>query len=262
MLSYAEKEIQPVPEGRARSMLLFFYVIDLLQRHGIEFYVKGGILLQYQLGEHARPTYDIDLLVPGDADEFYEKANAVLSSQEGPLTFEIKLYRKTLASASYYHNTFSMDLFVYLKRKRIDVYTFEGIYGDAYLFVNPVTYKGPDIIREGFTYLGVPIECILAEKILAITSELPRPYKHLVDVYSLISTNINVATVKQYLDYILGKAETMRNSLGLSKSDYVYQITDSKQFTDSYFFETLQAGYTLGELEMRAKVNAWLKANI
>jgi hypothetical protein len=49
------------------------------------FLVKGGTLLLYRLNTVTRPTKDVDGMVRGDLDEFFEKLDEVLEDPWGPL---------------------------------------------------------------------------------------------------------------------------------------------------------------------------------
>lgn len=262
LLSYAEKEINPIPEGRARSLLLFFYLINLFKNKGLNFYVKGGVILQYYLKENARATNDLDIIIPGDSDIFYEEVKKILSSEQGELTFEVKHYSKSPASDIYYYDSFSMDIVIYHNQEKLESIVFEGIYGDIFNKIKPETYKGPEVIAKDFHYLGVPLEYIFAEKILAITSELARPYKHLVDAYSLLNIDINIKLLKECLDIILEKENKTRKELGKDITKYVYQIPKDKEFKGSYIFTALQAGYNLDEDTLKEAINAWLGENL
>ncbi|MBC2681410.1 hypothetical protein GSS87_03190 [Corynebacterium sp. 4HC-13] len=53
---------------------------------GAYFLLKGGTLLQHRLNATARATKDVDGLIRGDMDAFFEALEKVLDEQWGPLT--------------------------------------------------------------------------------------------------------------------------------------------------------------------------------
>ena len=258
LLEKVEEDISPSPKGRAKRLMLFFYIIDILRSSGAPFYVKGGLVLQYYLKEHARSTNDIDILIGMDPDEFYNFIKKAFKNNIYGLDIKIANYEKREADSKYYFPTFSMDLLVSYLGKEIDTISLEGIYGDLFNKVSPKEYKGPSIIKEDYTFLGVSIEYMFADKILSITSELDRPYKHLVDAYSISQVEINMDELKKYLNIILSFENITREKLGISINEYKYEIKPNKKFTRSYFIPMIQAGYTLLFEEMVQSMNRYL----
>lgn len=258
-LRRAEEEISPSPKGRAQKLVLFFLVIRELAKRGIPFYVKGGTILQYHLGEHARANHDLDIIVPGDSDPFFLEAKKALEGLEGDISFTLDEYRKKPAYETFFYNTFSARISVYHEGELIERFIFEGIYGDVYGNIEPVSYEGPSFIEKGFRFLGVPVEYIFAEKILAVTSELARPYKHLVDAYSLAKIDTDVSLLKKYLNIILKEESKARKKYGYPVDEYHYEIKHDKEFTGSYVLAILQSGYQEDEEDVVAFLNAWMK---
>ena len=222
MLDKVEEQLSPAPRERAKRLILFFYVIDILKSNNIPFYVKGGLILQYYLKDHARNTNDIDLLIPNDVDDFYKRVQEAFNNNAYGLEIKATRFEKKEADESYYFPTFYMLLSISIEGKKIDDISLEGIYGDLYNKVSPKEYPGPSIIKEGFSFLGVPIEYIFAEKLLAVTSELARPYKHLVDAYSICHITIDVKELKKYLDIILSFENNVRERYGIPIDNYTY----------------------------------------
>ena len=261
MLQYVEGELSPSPKGRAKKLLLFFIVINELMKKSIPFYVKGGTILQYSLAEHARATNDLDVVVPGDSDSFFEKAKIALEAYRGEIRFEVKDYLKKPFYDKYFYSTFSFQIDVFHEGEMIENFILEGIYGDVFEKIDPLLYKGPSIIEDDFAFLGVPIEYIFAEKILAITSELTRPIKHLVDAYSLSKTDIDIVLLKRYLSVILEEEKKARKKFGYSCDGYRYAIQPNKQFLGNYVFLILQSGYNEDKDDVVAYLNNWMKEN-
>ena len=261
-LTKVEEDISPSPKDRAKRLMLFFYLIDILQSNNIPFYVKGGVILQYYLEDHARDTNDIDLLIPMDADIFYSSIKKAFENNEYGLTIKVKHYSKKEAEETYYFPTFSMLLSISLGEEDIDTILLEGTYGDLFSKVTPKEYRGPSIIKDNFSFLGVSLECVFADKILTITSELARPYKHLVDAYSISQINVNIKELRRYLDIILAFENKMRNKLGINIDDYRYEITSEKKFTHNYYFPLIQSGYIIEFNDMVEHLNQYMHRNL
>ena len=255
VLSYVEEKVNSAPSGRAKNLALFLMVINILNKAGLSFYVKGGIVMQYYLGDHSRPSNDIDVVIKEDVDTFYEKVKIVLDSCQGELSFKITGHHKTPASEKYLYDSFNIIFHAYYQEQDLGLILFEGVYGDIFDKIKPVTYKGPSFIEEGFTFKGVPIEYVFAEKILAVTSELPRPYKHLVDAYSISKIEVDLNELKRYLLLILEIENIARERFGMNVFIYKYIIRPNKVFTRSYFFTALQAGYSINEQTMIDELN-------
>ena len=261
-LDKVEEDIAPAPRGRAKRLMLFFYLIDILQSNVIPFYVKGGLILQYYLKDHARPTNDIDILTPSSADEFYERAQKAFKNNAYGLDLTIIRFSKREADENYYFPTFGMLVSVSVEGKEIDVISLEGRNTDLFFEVTPKKYEGPSIVKEGFTFLGVPLEYAFAEKILAVTSELERPCKHLVDAYSISQIEIDIDELKRYLAVILSYENITREKLGIQTGQYKFQIKPDKRFTHGYYFPMVQAGLTLTFEEMIQSVNQYMLTHL
>lgn len=258
MLDIVEEAISPSPRDRAKRLMLFFYLIDILKTNDIPFYVKGGLILQYYLQDHARNTDDIDLLIPNDVDEFYKRARRAFENNEYGLNIKIISFEKREADESYYFPTFHMCLSISMEGEEVGVISLEGIYGELFSEVSPKEYTGPSIIKEDFSFLGVPLEHIFADKLLAVTSELARPYKHLIDAYSISQINVDINELKKYLKSILSFENITREKVGVSPNEYKYEIKSDKKFTQSYLFPMIQAGYTITFKEMIQTLNQYM----
>lgn len=258
-LQSVEERLSPSPNGRAKKLMLFFIIINELNKVNIPFYVKGGTILQYYLDDHARATNDLDVIVPGDSDSFFENTKRALEAYDKDIIFEVKEYIKKPAYDKYFYNTFSFKIYVYHEKEMIDSFILEGIYGDVFEKINPVSYDGPSIIEENFAYLGVRVEYIFAEKILAITSELERPIKHLVDAYSLSKIDINIDLLKYYLEVILEEEKKARIKYSYPLDKYKYVIKSDKNFIGNYVFTILQSGYNEDKDDVVNYLNDWMK---
>ncbi len=91
--------------------------------------------------------------------------------------------------------------------------------------IKPEIYKVNDI-----SFKGVPIEYLAATKILAVTSEVERPFKHLADTYTISSIEtllINKQQIKKYLDIINDNENKVRKTLNTPTHCLSYSICHS-----------------------------------
>lgn len=117
-------------------------------------------------------------------------------------------------------------------------------------------------MKEDFTFLRAPLEYAFADKILAITSELKRPYKHLVDAYSISQLEVDIDELKKYLAVILSLENATRQNPGMQIDGYQYEIKPNKQFSHGYYFPLIQAGLNLNAGEMIQRMNQYMSAHL
>lgn len=261
-LDKAEEDISPAPSGRAKRLMLFFYLIDILQSNGAPFYVKGGLVLQYYLEDHARPANDLDILIPPDVDAFYRQAEEAFRNNAYGLDISIARFSKEEADENFCFPTFAMLVSISMEGRKIDEISLEGISGDLFYELSPKEYEGPSIVKERFTFLGVPLEHAFADKIHAITSELNRPYKHLIDAYSISQVEVDICALKKYLAAILSYENAAREKLGMQVGGYQFEIKPGKQFSHGYLFPLIQAGLTLDAEEMIQRMNQYMSTHL
>ena len=263
VVTYSEEKIKSSPSGRVAQLALLFYCLKILIDTGIPFYVKGGIIQHFYLKEECRPTYDLDIIIPSDSDILIKELEERLNALHDTLSFVVKKYRKNPPHEGYFYETFNAEITIKNGEEDFSKMSIDGIINPSiFNSISPLEYEIPEIIAPNLTFKGVPIEYVLAEKITAITNELARPYKHLVDVYSLIKLDINIPLLKKYLQMILNNDNEVRSKLNNESTHYVYQIKEDKEFVGSYLFTALQAGYVVSLKEMIDTVNKWLTNNI
>ena len=261
VFNFAEEKINASPSGRSKHLALLFYLINKLKEAGLSFYVKGGLISQYYLKDKARPTKDLDIIIPGDINGFYQSLEKFLNKDKGPLTFKISDFSIDPSDEKYYYDIFNIEIDVLYKNEKHDQLVIDGIASPIFKEIEPVQYKGPAIITPDFEFNGVPIEYVAAEKIIAVTNELKRPYKHLVDLYSLIHTDLDIKLTKKFVKLINEHDNQMRVKLNKpTRNDYL--IKDDKVFADNYLFPLLQAGYQIDLSEMKKEINHWLENNL
>ena len=258
-ISYAEERINSSPKGRVTELALLFYLISILNDIGLAYFVKGGVILNYYLKDKVRPTHDLDIIIDQDPDLFFKEIKNYLSKINNIKIIE---YIKTPADHIYYYDTFSIELEVSINGEKIKT-SIDGIYNhDIYQSVDTITYNGPEFIKDNLQFQGVHIEYVLAEKIMAISNELLRPFKHLVDVYSLIHTDIDTKLLNNYLSLVKENDDKVRKNLNIDINDFSYQIKENKPFVGNFTFTALQSGQIISLNEMIDAVNKWLEINI
>ena len=260
-ISLAEEKISSSPKGRTKILASLLYLIRLMKDAGLPFYVKGGVVLHYYLKKQTRPTRDLDILIREDLEAFLPRLEKAFASQSGGWTLKIGRFSKKETDASYYFDTFSIPILFSHEGEVVDTLYIDGVSSPVYDKIAPKEYPLPAIVG-GSSFLGVPLEFSLADKINAITNELKRPYKHLVDVYSILQQDIDIPLVKKYLAIIAKSDDEVRHKLHLDIPKRPYIIPDDKPFASSYIFPAIQAGYTMSLKEMKAAVNRWLKDNL
>lgn len=262
-LNYLEEKINSIPEGRVTQLALLFYLIKYLNEAGLSFLVKGGIIDQYHLKERARFTYDLDIIIKDDVDIFVKKLEDRLSLIDDTLKFKIVSIKKVPANDNYYYDTFNVEISVFNDNKEPIEVHIDGIVNPSFFEkITGIAYKIPEIIAPDMSFKGAPIEYVMAEKVMAVTNELIRPYKHLVDLYSIIHLNIDVDLLKTCLDMILEHDNKAREKLNKPIARYMYQIKEDKHFIGGYIFTALQAGYNIDLKMMIDEVNKWLEGNL
>lgn len=257
-ISYAEEKINSSPKGRVKELAFLFYVIDILTKAKIDFYVKGGVILNYYLGDRVRETHDLDIVTYLDGDTFANKVKEAFSNINDGIELEVIKCSTIKADSFYYYDTFTIEVEVIYQGEQVHKLQIDGITNDFYKSIVPLDYDIPKFISDR-SFKGVPVEYVLAEKITAITNELPRPFKHLIDVYSLIHINININLTRKLLDLILENDNNVRKRLNLETKTSTYQIGKNKRFVDDYIFPLIQAGYVISLDNMIEEVNNWLK---
>ena len=259
-ISYIEEKVHSSPKGNASTLALLFYLLFLLQKEGLEFYVKGGIISQYYLKDRARPTNDLDIIIKEDGDSFYQKVEKIIQNEKG---FSITRYISSPADMYYYYDYFNIKIEIDTPHLGKIIVAIDGISSPLiYDNMNPVTYDGPEIICPNFKFQGVPLEFSLADKIIAVTNELSRPCKHLVDIYNFIHLDIDMNLLKKYLDLVIENDNRVRKNLNIEIVPYQFIIKEDKVFMDSYLRAIFQAGINVPFNDMKDEVNKWLATNI
>lgn len=259
LLDLVEEKAPSYQKGGTRDMFLFLRFLNLLQKANVDFVVQGGIVLATVLGEHSRRTLDIDVIVK-DPDRFFLDVQNAVASSASDLRFAVKYERKKAATEWYYKNTFCFRVDVYHEQTMMSAFLVDGVYAEDYDKIPKTKYAGPKIIDEDFYFYGVDIEYVTSVKLLAVSSELPRPVKHLVDLYSLIPLEQDLDKVRAFLAKGLARENLVRRRFGKPELAADYTIKDDKQFLGHYVYEVLSAGHALGFAAMKEAVNAWIKS--
>ena len=218
-------------------------VIEKLNNINIDFLVVGGLLSQYYLKDHSRFTKDVDILHSSNEEEIKEElkkefGNIDFSSCEDSKTF-YEPYFTCFVPINNMIGQIEGKKIDFLKEIRIEKYVYEGI-----------------------SFKGVCLEYYIAEKLVSLLNELDRPYKHVVDIYSLLQSkelDIDVEEIKKYMYLINNQENQYRKKNNIKRYDLPNQIREDKRFTPPYIVPTLQSKYNVNKVEMISIINKWLK---
>ncbi len=216
--------------------------IEELNKLPFEYYVSGGVICKYLLKEHSRYVRDIDIVTKRDLKEvesiFRQHLN-VIEFISSPIT-----------------ELFLEETFICLIKIDGKIVQIDGMRVDFFDEIKPEIYK-----VNNNSFKGVPFEYLVATKILAVTSNVERPFKHLVDTYSasLISPSVvDKQEIKKYLLIINDSENKAREVLKKQGIALSFSIKKEKSFSGSKTLNTLQAGYNVSKETMIEEVNKWL----
>ena len=218
-------------------------VLKKLVSIDLDFCVAGGLLCQYYLKDHARYTRDVDILYNSDPKTVEEELKKAFEEINFSYSEETK---------SFYEPYFTCFTRINGLRGQI-----EGKKIDFFSEIKTEQYS-----YEGIVFNGVCFEYVIAEKLVSLLNELPRPYKHLVDIYSFIKidqTLFDKKEIKRYMSLINEQENRYRKGIGIKEYAIPKQISDKKVFNPPFIVPTLQSKYNVAEEEMVTEVNKWLK---
>ena len=218
--------------------------IEELNKLPFDFYVSGGVICQFFFKSHRRYVNDIDIVTICDLKEIESIFRRYLNVVEFVIS-------PVSISSPYFLETFIALININGKITQID-----GMKVDYFDEIEPEIYKVNDL-----SFKGVPIEYLAATKILAVTSEVERPFKHLVDTYTISSIDaslINKQKIKKYLNIINDNENKVRKMLKIPTHCLSYSIKENKTFSGPEILTTLQAGYNVSKETMIQEVNKWL----
>lgn len=218
--------------------------IEKLNKLPFDFYVSGGIICRIFFKDHYRYVNDIDIVTKCDLKEV-----------------EL-VFRKYLNVVEFIINPISEPSFAetFMALVEIDgkISQIDGMKVNFFNEIKPEIYKVNDI-----SFKGVTIDYIAATKIIAVTSEFTRPFKHLVDCYTLSSIDASIIDkqeIKKYLVIINDSENKARKLLNKPKHCLNYFIKEDKTFSGSEIVTTLKAGYNISKETMIEEVNKWLSS--
>ena len=214
--------------------------------YGVPILVKGGMVSLFYLGDKARPTADLDLVMDTPVQEF-----------EGVLNAHCRVERFEILekSARYYEDFFTAKII-----ENEDTYSLDGIAADYFAGIELVEYRVGEL-----TFFGVPVEYVIAEKVLSLLQENRRPYKHLVDLYgfaSLEDSALDVGKIRYYLKLINDSENRVRERLGIRPLKFANVSLQTRDYSGQRFLPTLQAGITLEQNALEENVHDWLRKKV
>ena len=217
-------------------------IIEKLNKLPFNFYISGGVICKFLLKEHSRYSRDIDIVTKCDLKEVES------------------IFRQHLNVSEFIINPGSDVLFpetfmclIELDGKTVQI---DGMKVDYFDEINPEIYKINDL-----SFNGVPFEYLIATKIHAITSNVERPFKHLVDTYSaslIVPSLVDKQEIKKYMLIINDSENKARKMLKKQEIALSFSIEKEKSFSGSKTLNTLQAGYNVSKETMVEEVNKWL----
>ena len=216
--------------------------IEELNKLPFDFYVSGGVICQFFLKEHSRYVKDIDIVTKCDLKEvesIFRKHFLVVEFISSPV------------SDLLFEESFMCLIEIDGKITQID-----GMRVDFFDEIEPETYKVNDV-----SFKGVTFEYLVATKILAVTSKIERPFKHLVDTYSVSLMNpslINKQEIKKYMIIFNDYENKVRKMFKKQEIDLNFFIEDDKRFSGPEILTTLQARHNVSKETMIEEVNKWL----
>ena len=218
-------------------------IIEELNKLPFDFYISGGIICQFFFKEHSRYVNDIDIVTKNDLKEVES------------------IFRKHFDVIEFIINSFSDPYYVerFMCLIEIDgkIIQIDGMRLDFFDEIKPEIYK----INET-SFKGVPIDYLAATKILAVTCKVERPFKHLVDIYTvsrLKPSCIDKQEVKKNMVIFNDCENKTRKIFNKQETDLSFYIKDDKTFSGSIILATLQAGYNVSKETMVEEVNKWLR---
>ncbi len=251
--SYREEETQ--------ELFLFYHFINILAKANVDCLLAGGILMKMFFKEHARHSSDIDVIAK-DPEILFKQIEKAIAHTEGDISFQIKWTKRKWASPVYFYDTFGFEVEAYHDGDLFKTFLLDGKAVEYYDQIEKAKYIGPKIIAPDFYFYGVRIEYVACEKIMAISCELLRPIKHLVDVYTLRFVDLDYSLLKKYLRRCLEKENKVRDSLGMPRQEERYGITKGKLFIGNFYLCSISAGYRLTKKEMVKAVNDWCEEKL
>lgn len=218
-------------------------IIEELNKLPFDFYISGGVIGKFFLKEHSRYIRDIDIVTNCDLKEVEMIFRQHLDVDE----FIISPFSKVLYA----------ETFICLIKLDGKIIQIDGKKAGNFDEIKPEMYKLNDI-----SFKGVPFEYLIATKIHAMISDNERPFKHLVDIYSVSKFDqslIDKQEVKRYLEIYNDYENRDRKLLNKSAAKSHLSIDENKRFNGPEILTTLQAGYNVSKETMIEEVNKWLK---
>ena len=217
--------------------------IEELNKLPLDFYISGGVIGKFFLKEHSRYIRDIDIVTNCDLKEVEMIFRQHLDVDE----FIISSFSKVLYA----------ETFICLIKLDGKIIQIDGKKASNFDEIKPEMYKLNDV-----SFKGVPFEYLIATKIHAMISKNERPFKHLVDLYSVSKFDqflIDKQEVKRYLEIYNDYENRDRKLLNKPATKLHLSIDENKRFNGPEILTTLQAGYNVSKETMIEEVNKWLK---
>ncbi len=218
-------------------------IIEELNKLPFDFYISGGVIGKFFLKERSRYIKDIDIVTNCDLKE----VEMIFRKHFDVDEFIISPFSKVLYA----------ETFICLIRLDGNIIQIDGTKAEWFDRIKPEMYK-----LNGISFKGVPFEYLIATKIHALISENERPYKHLVDIYSVSKLDQSLfdkQEIKRYLEIYNAYEDKNKKLINKPAARLRLSIEENKRFNGSEILTTLQAGYNVSKETMIEEVNKWLK---
>lgn len=219
-------------------------ILNELKKLPFPFYVYGGLTNLFFLKEHARATKDIDILFNFDIKEVED----ILKKH-----FDVLYFHHQLPGINSFEESFSC--LIKYKDEEILIDGSKRSYFDE--------IKTKEYFLGDISFIGVDFNFAIADKIMANTNELIKPYKHLVDLYTISFLPISTYQIKEIIHYmnIINNHDNKMRKIILNKNNLPlsFSIDENKEYKGSLILSTIQAKYNLNKEYMLIDINKFLK---
>ena len=282
----ADSVLGCVPSGRLHTLVFLAVAAAMMQRvrddKGVPlFLVKGGLTWQTVLGDHARPTYDLDGSIGCSYDEFIGRAREALAEPWGCVSAVIENEHAFPA------NTVPYDLFFFNVHLSIDgtevaAFPCEGSFNEPRFMLEPHAYPALALDVVGLpqpdALWGVTPVRGTGDKLFNLTEPLipegdpryaglVRPHrkaKHLVDavLLSRLCGTDGLYTLDQLRTFVEARVaydNDMRLKRGFVPFVRPLRFLDHEGWELEYLMSALQCGLDLSYDEAVEEISAFFE---
>ena len=284
----AQARLGCVPKDRLRELVMLFCAAAILQRprdaSGIPFFLnRGGLTLQYLLGDHARPTHDIDSSLRCGFEEYMDKLHDAVKEPFGPLRATIE-DAHTFQSKGTPFNVFTMGMHLVSEddTAAIRPYTarIEGTFWEPSCMLEPHAYPAPALdalgLPEPDALWGVVPARFATDKMVScaepLVSDDPRHAgyvrplrraKHVADLITLRRMYkegrlARACELRRQLDARIAYENGLRKGKPFVPIRRPLRVIPQADWESEYYVAAIQAGLDVSYEEAVREVDAWM----